>query len=302
MNLPKPCRSIKIPLNSLNDIFTRKTDEEQVYTKLLIVAPAGFGKTTTMAKIAYDWASGAKNSPLTEICLLFVINMRWVNRTSNLEDVILAQLFPSDTQINAKQLLACVTELGSKAAIVLDAVDESDRHLLDDPESSGSIVKLLTGRILVSCRLIVTTRPWRVNEVVSACKTFTRLDLGGFSREDVKTYIHQFFNDEEELGESLLKYMEQNAVIADVSSVPLMTLLVCMYWRQTQAEEIPNRIDKLYDAIFNIMYAHLQSKKRATHGKETRPSIQYSNPTEAATGQNGSGRIVATGKSSGLFC
>ena len=273
MNLPKPCRSIKIPLNSLDDIFTRKTDEGQVYTKLLIAAPAGFGKTTTMAKIAYDWASGAKNSPLTDICLLFVINMRWVNGTSNLEDVILAQLFPSDTQINAKQLLACVTELGSKAAIVLDAVDESDRHLLHDPESSGSIVKLLTGRILVSCRLIVTTRPWRVNEIVNACKTFTRLDLGGFSREDVKTYIRQFFSDEEELGESLLKYMEQNAVIADVSSVPLMTLLVCMYWVETEAEEIPNRIDKLYDAIFDIMYAHLQSKKRATHGKGTRPSI-----------------------------
>ena len=67
--------------------------------------------------------------------------------------------------------------------------------------------------------------------------------------------------------------MEQNAVIADVSSVPLMTLLVCMYWTEMQAEEIPNRIDKLYDAIFNIMYAHLQSKKKATHEKNTKPSI-----------------------------
>ena len=223
-------------------MFTRKTDEGQVYTKLLIAAPAGFGKTTTMAKIAYDWASEAKNSPIADICLLFVINMRWVDHTSNLEDVILAQLFPNDTNINAKQLLTCVAELGSMVAIILDAADESDRHLLDHPESSGSIVKLLTGRILVSCRLIVTTRPWRVSEIVNACKTFTRLDLGGFSREDVKTYIRQFFNDEEELGESLLKYMEQNAVIADVSSVPLMTLLVCMYWMETQAEEIPNRI------------------------------------------------------------
>ena len=276
MSLPKPCRAIKIPLDSLDDIFTRKTQDGQLYTKLLISAPAGFGKTTSMAKIAYDWSMKPKGSPLSDVSLLFVINMRWVESTTDLEQAILSQLLPHDTHITTNQLQHSLGKLSDKVVFVLDAVDESDRHLLDDPESSGSIVKLLTGRILVSCRLIVTTRPWRVNEIVNACKTFTRLDLGGFSREDVKTYIRQFFNDEEELGESLLKYMEQNAVIADVSSVPLMTLLVCMYWKEKQAEEIPNRIDKLYDAVFNMMYAHLQSKKKATNGKNTRPSIALS--------------------------
>ena len=273
MNLPKPCTPIKIPLNSLDEIFTRKTDEGQVYKKLLIAAPAGFGKTTTMAKIAYDWASGAKESSLADIRLLFVINMRWVDHTCDLEDVILSQLFPNDTQINAKQLLNCIADLESKAVIILDAVDESDRHLFGHPESSGSVVKLLTGKILISCRLIVTTRPWRVSEIVNACKTFIRLDLGGFSREDVKKYICQFFNAKKELGESLLKYIKQNGVIADVSSVPLMTLLICMYWRETNAEEIPNRIGELYDAIFNIMHAHLQSKKEATNGENAGTSI-----------------------------
>ena len=156
-----------------------------------------------MAKIAYDWSMKPKGSPLSDVTLLFVVNMRWVDRTTNLEQAILSQLLPHDTHITTNQLQRSLGKLSDKVVIVLDAVDESDRHLLDDPERSGSIVKLLTGRILVSCRLIVTTRPWRVTEIVNACKTFTRLDLGGFSREDVKTYIRQFFNDEEELGEIL---------------------------------------------------------------------------------------------------
>ena len=165
-------------------------------------------------------------------------------------------------------------KLRNKLVIILDAVDESDRHLfLDHPEGSGSIVKLLKGKILVSCRLIITTRPWRIHEIISACKSFTRLDLGGFSRADVKTYIRQFFNAKEELGESLLKYMEQNGVVADVSSVPLMTLLICIYWMETHTEEIPNRIGELYDAIFNIMHAHLHSKKEAPNEENAGTSI-----------------------------
>ena len=273
MSLPKPCRPIKIPLNSLDDIFTRKTEDGQLYTKLLISAPAGFGKTTSMARIAYDWSMKPKGSPLSDISLLFVINMRWVDSSTNLEDAILSQLLPHDTHITANQLQQSLGKLSNRLVIVLDAVDESDRHLLDYPERSGSIVKLLKGKILVSCRLIITTRPWRVPEIISACKTFTRLDLGGFSRADVKTYIRQFFNAKEDLGESLLKYIEQNGVIADVSPVPLMTLLICMYWRETNAEEIPNRIGELYDAIFHIMHAHLQSKKETANGENAGTSI-----------------------------
>ena len=273
MSLPKPCRPIKIPLNSLDDIFTRKTEDGQLYTKLLISAPAGFGKTTSMAKIAYDWSMKPKGSPLSDVSLLFVINMRWVDSSTNLEDAILSQLLPHDTHITAHQLQQSLRKLRNRLVIILDAVDESDRHLLDYPERSGSIVKLLKGKILVSCRLIITTRPWRVPEIISACKTFTRLDLGGFSRAEVKTYIRQFFNAKKELGESLLKYIKQNGVIADVSSVPLMTLLICMCWEKTRAEEIPNRIGELYDAIFNIMHAHLQSKKEATNGENAGTTI-----------------------------
>ncbi|XP_072045223.1 uncharacterized protein [Amphiura filiformis] len=271
MDLPKPCSSIRIPLKSHEEIFTRKTDDGQFYTRLLLAGPAGYGKTTTTAKIAYDWAK-SRDLFLSDIGLLFVVNMRWVEHTSNLEDVILSQMLPDDTEMTKELLRSKIKELRDRVIIIVDAVDESDRELFNHPKSSGSIVKLLTGKTFVLCRLVVTTRPWRVVEIVKACKAFTRLDLSGFSKEDVQTYIRQFFRDDEELRESLLEYMSQNALVADVSRVPLMALLVSTYWRKSRAAEIPNRIGHLYDAILNIMYKHFQSKPRKPQAevRETR--------------------------------
>ncbi|XP_072044888.1 NLR family CARD domain-containing protein 4-like [Amphiura filiformis] len=274
MDLPTPCSSIRIPLESHEEIFTRKTDDGQFYTRLLLVGPAGYGKTTTTAKIAYDWAnvidSPGIDSSLSDIGLLFVVNMRWVEHTSNLEDAILSQMLPEDTEMTKELLRSKIKELGDRVIIILDAVYESDRELFNHPKSSGSIVKLLRGNIFALCRLVVTTRPWRVAEIAKACSAFTRLDLSGFSSEDVQIYIWRFFRDDEELRGSLLEYMSQNALVADVSRVPLMALLVCTHWRESRAAEIPNRIGHLYDAILNIMYKHFQSKPRKLQASKTR--------------------------------
>ena len=261
--MPSPCDPIKIPLTSHNEIFTRKSDEGYFYTKMALSAPAGLGKSTISAKIAYDWATGSAEC-FKDIALLFVLSMRGVNHDSELENVISRQLLSEDTGVDTGQLLSVLAKLEEKVIVILDAVDEADRGLFDHPECSGSIVKLITGTILLSCRLIVTTRPWRLTQITGSCAEYIHLELHGFSKPDVVMYIRKFFAraDHSDLRESLIKYLDLNELIAGVAFAPLMALLICLFWKETSGKEVPKRITHLYDAVINIMYDHYLSKQK----------------------------------------
>ena len=267
--LPKPCRPVKMPLTSYSEMFTRKNSEGNANTRLLLSAPAGLGKTTITAKIAYDWAKGIAGSPLKDIVLLLVLNMRYINHTSNLEDAILTQIFPEDTKITADQIQNMIQRYGEKIIIIFDAIDESDRHLYSDADKCGSIVKLLRGKMYLSCRLLVTTRPWRITEIARECKQFVHFEITGFNRDDINDYIKKFFTQEAGVGDSLIEHMKQNPLIADIASIPLMALLICLYWKEIDEKQFPNRIGQLYSAIINIMHQHYVQKQKSCQTHET---------------------------------
>lgn len=272
LELSQPGQSIKMPLKSHNEIFTRRSTGLDVITRILISGEAGVGKSMLTAKLAHDWAKRDTdtNTPLADIHLLFVLNMRWIQRSSNIEEVILAQLLPDDTSITEKDLSNMMRHLGSGVTLILDAIDETDREFFTDPKQSGNIVRALMGKNLLTTRIIVTTRPWRVGEIVQYNKTLTKFELHGFAKEDIAYYVRHFFSREQQLGEKLIHYMEENAIVTVVAAVPLMALLFCLYWKETGGKGIPNRIGLLYDSILHIMENHLESKRaeKAVHQKQ----------------------------------
>ena len=262
INLPKPCKPVKMPLTSYTEMFTRKSIEGRLYTRFLLSAPAGLGKTTLTAKIAYDWATNAERV-LKDIDLLFVINMRSVDQTSNLEDEILSQLFQKDTAVTSGQIKTLIYRYRKSTIVILDAIDESDRKLYD-PLNRGTIVELLQGDILLHCKLLATTRPWRIPEITKRCKIFAHVEISGFNKDDIREYIKKFFVDEENLRDSLIKHAKQNRLIDDIAYIPLMSLLICVYWKEVQEESIPHRVGQLYDAIVNIMNDHYLRKQTSS--------------------------------------
>ena len=250
-----------MPLTSYTEMFTRKSREGRTFTKILVSAPAGLGKTTFVAKIAYDWATGVEGSPLKDISLLFVLNMRHISHTTDLEDAINAQIFPEDTQISRRELERLIKRYERSTTVILDAVDESVRHLYSHPDNCGTIVKLLQGKRFLSCRLLVTTRPWRISEITRECNVFAHFEIIGFNHDDINEYLNKYFDQDVGLKNSLIKYMKQNPLIAEIVSVPLMALLVCVYWKEIEEKKFPNRIGQLYSAIINIMHHHFTRKQ-----------------------------------------
>ncbi|XP_072029762.1 uncharacterized protein [Amphiura filiformis] len=265
--IPKPNKTIKIPLQFYHLIFEH--NEEQ--RRFILEGRPGLGKSTLCSKIAHDWCHRLddkdRNSPLNHIELLFVLELGKVDYKSNIEEEIVKQLLHAsaspfhDLQWLRKTIETC----GKSVVIILDALDESDPDLLVlRHEEVGSIVRILTFDELSSCRVLVTSRPWRIKEMMEF--KYRRLELQPFNKKKILEYMKQFFAVDDPLsrtlGARLSKMITNNELVVDVS-IPMISLLICWYWKVTEGkQEIPKRRSELYDAIISTMYQSCVQKRQ----------------------------------------
>ena len=112
-------------LISYNEIFTcGGSGEEERPTRVYLFGEVGSGKSTLISKMASDWTKQDKDSPLTTVPLLFVLDLTIMGNVG-LHDAIVEQLLPEDTRFTSAQLKEFISENQSKVMIVLDGYDES---------------------------------------------------------------------------------------------------------------------------------------------------------------------------------
>ena len=271
--IPKTGKSIKQRLSTYEEIFTKDGTDR----RFVLEGRPGLGKTTMCAKIAYDWSRG---QALGHIVLLFVLRLGLINRNTTVEEAIIEQLNIPSVLHDCQQLSKTLDELGSSIAIVLDALDEADPLLFSRKRKLltlkavtyhqsvrlHNIVDIMTfnSKGLKQCRVLVTTRPWTIPQIVKIPE-YRHLELQPFIKADITTYVKQFFEystSGKVLGGKLISnYIKNNKLMVD-ASIPLITLLICWYWQETEGKQvIPERRSKLYDNIIHIMCKEGTSEK-----------------------------------------
>ena len=265
IDLPSPMMPIQIPLVSHHEIFTRKTDNGDLPNRILILGDAGCGKSTLIAKIAHDWATHADGSPVKDVPLLFALNMRWMSTGQTLEEAILQQLMPRDTPITPRRVKQYIQENQDSVYILLDSYDEFAGGEQIGRSTRDSIMQILANQHLKHCRVVVTSRVWKAAHFSTVRREYTKMEVKGFSNDNVNHYVKTFFKNDEDLGKGLLEYLEDNSLHSGIASVPMVTLLICLYWRETQGDKskIPAKIGELYTGIFSLMYKHYLTKDDA---------------------------------------
>ncbi|XP_072024827.1 NLR family CARD domain-containing protein 4-like [Amphiura filiformis] len=260
--MAKPCAPIKIPLNSHHDIFIRQVNG-MLPKRMLVLGRGGSGKSTLLAKIAYDWAMENADSPLKDLPLLFVLNMRWMQYTSSLEEAILHQLLPRDTELSKESIRYFLEQNPDRFMILLDSYDEFSRgEILGSNETDGgNVVDTLANEYLTSCRVLVSSRHWRASDFSSLNKVYTKIDVEGFSEKRVREYIMKTFQESPGSGERLCDYIKNNNLF-QIVSIPLMAQLFCLFWKEANEEDVPDKINDLYTAIFRILYNHFLAKHK----------------------------------------
>ena len=169
--------------------------------------------------------------------------------------MMLAVLATADVMISAIVCTLCIISVVS--AITRTYYQRAELHNIVD-------IMKFNSKGLKRCQVLVTTRPWRVAQVMEITE-YKHLELQPFIKADIETYMKRFFGSctaSKVLGGKLIsKYIENNKLMVD-ASIPLITLLICWYWQETEGiREIPERRGNLYDEIIHIMCKKVTSRK-----------------------------------------
>ncbi|CAH1232829.1 NLRP3 [Branchiostoma lanceolatum] len=213
--------------------------------RILIEGNAGIGKTTEVSKLAFDWAEGL--SPILEkYDLVFPIALRKVGEFQSLTECIFDQLLPEDVPF-VESDLETYLKGNDRVLILLDGFDEWARH------EGHDVTKLVTGKILRECCLLVTTRPSHTPQLQSLMCPDTRVEITGFSQDNIRTYVHKFFKGDEAKCKALVSKMDSSLIPTGVLATPILLLLTCMMWNENHGLVLGGRICPLYDELISFI-------------------------------------------------
>ena len=211
---------------------------------VLIEGQPGMGKTTYCQKLAYDWSVEdiSPEASFPKVEMLLVLKCRDM-KTVNIEEAIDDQLLPLDVGKREKENFFHFIQCNqSKILLVLDGLDEMSDDLLK------CILPLIQGKVFPYIHLLLTARHEAGLKVRRYCDTL--LEIVGYTSIDADCYIKKYFKSHEDprLANKLLKILDRNRQLRELTSNPLNTALLCLVCEDTRGI-FPSNRTKLYDEL-----------------------------------------------------
>ncbi|XP_038050704.1 uncharacterized protein LOC119723884 isoform X2 [Patiria miniata] len=235
----------RVKLASYDDILQLETKEGDPIQIAVLTGLAGRGKTTLFDKMAYDWAVGS-SQVLRKYKLVFLLKMYALEQSSDLVDAVFDKLLAKDVSIERGALDMFIKNSPGKVLVLLDGFDELMTTSLRE-SSFGSILEILSGKVLRGCTVLVSTRPSHFDRLVSeklVQDPFTHVEVMGFSRKDVAEYVSKFYTAEPVKAKGLLKKIRSSGVLSALAASPMLLLLMCVLWREDCT--LPETMSRLY--------------------------------------------------------
>ncbi|KAM7425299.1 hypothetical protein ABFA07_023255 [Porites harrisoni] len=234
---------------TMKDIFKPHKECDHPRTVLIEGRP-GIGKTTFCNKLAYDWAANKQvaedpsESFFPNFQVVLLIKCREIESClseategqplprsekeklneifkSVLWDAIDDQLLPRDcTKEDKEEFFKFIRCNQPDILLVLDGLDELPTNMF------AAFKEVIQGRMLPKCYIVATARQEVGMEVRECCDTL--LEIEGFTKEDAREFIFRYFDEEPHLAQRLLKKLESDENLQQLTESPLNTVLLCL--------------------------------------------------------------------------
>ena len=216
----KPTGSKTEELDDYKELFIGQGDQKRRKAKgnkILVKADLGFGKTTLSKKIAYDWATGV----FKVMSLVFCISLKLVWPGETIENIIIDQ-YPvlEGLGIGPGKLKQVLESFGNRCLIVLDGNEKCDL------QSNEDIQKIIEGRKLLHCNVLITSRPHCISDVVADFKT--TVSVKGFTKAGTIEFISRILNDKDEIERVFNFNWDILTQKGSLHSCPMLLLFMCI--------------------------------------------------------------------------
>ena len=225
---------------------------EDKFSKLVVIkgAPGG-GKTTLSWELCRRWANV---EVWRDYSLVVLLRLRDKNVQEAVELVDLFQCENIDASKNVVANTIIQNHHGHGILFILEGLDELPPSLR---QKDSIFMKLITGDLLSSCTVLVTTRPWAAYDL-PATQCSSRIDqfieILGFSSEEILEYIDLMIKDG--APPELREYIDSNPRISSAMYNPLHARIVVEVYRECHDESnsiFPNTTTELYTAYSQVL-------------------------------------------------
>ncbi|XP_041467402.1 uncharacterized protein LOC121417736 [Lytechinus variegatus] len=272
---------------SVDKIFSTKVNG-RLPSRILISAQAGVGKTTAVAKIAYDWAEEKQESALEHLPLLFLVKFRNTSHRTSIGEAIKSQLLSDVDDLAAKGIESFIRRNQGICHIILDGLDE-----YAGISSENNIVNVIQCDEFPQCRVLVTTRPHLESYFNQGYlpRAYTIMWIEGFSMESSRNYIDRFFtlSSTDEKGRKLKEYLNEQPLINELVKTPLFCLLICHLWSEDKLGNNVSTQTELFDSVNIFLMHHANARSGSTTSRKTFTCNELSRIV------NGIGRVALSG-------
>ena len=238
------------------DVFRMLANEQNI-KRIAFIGEAGVGKTTLLSKIAHDWAVGKH---LTDVDLLLFIPLREVQTEMRIENII--QMYVArGIDLDKQRVERYMKEKQRKVMFLCDGLDEYVGDVRN-PDPNDILIGIMRGDEFKASPAIVTTRPWRAEQISSTPTLALRYELvvvNGFKKEDVVDYVKKFFYDNQQSANSLIHLITEDSLVAtNMAPYPIFCCMLCNMWEQEYRRETIQALETFSQLFDEMMYSLME--------------------------------------------
>ncbi|XP_054864064.1 NLR family CARD domain-containing protein 3-like [Amphiprion ocellaris] len=265
------------------DIFKHPSGKDIPIRTVLTNGIAGIGKTFLVHKFVLDWAEERTNQ---DVHLIFPFTFRTLNSLQG-KEFGLAELIhdciPETKDVSVEALNYIFTALQSsgtssykksrfKLLFVFDGLDENRLHLDFDVNNirSVDVTKstkievllrgLISGKLLRSARIWITTRPAAANQIPQNLIN-TTTEVRGFTDPQKEEYFRKRFKEQTS---SIISHLKKSRSLHIMCHIPVfcwITAIVLEELLETrEGEDLPRTLTEMYAEFLRFQIDHTKEK------------------------------------------
>uniref|UniRef100_A0AAQ5Y1C2 NACHT domain-containing protein n=2 Tax=Amphiprion ocellaris TaxID=80972 RepID=A0AAQ5Y1C2_AMPOC len=267
------------------DIFKHPSGKDIPIRTVLTNGIAGIGKTFLVRKFVLDWAEERSNQ---DVHLIFPFTFRALSSLQG-KEFCLAELIhfciPETKDVTVEALNYIFTALQSsgnssykksrfKLLFVFDGLDESRLHLDFDVNNIPTVDvtkstkieillrELISGKLLRSARLWITTRPAAANQIPQNLVN-TTTEVRGFTDPQKEEYFRKRFRDKKQAS-SIISHMKKSRSLHIMCHIPVFCWITATVLeellRTREGGDLPRTLTEMYTEFLRFQIDHTKAK------------------------------------------